>query len=363
MAGNWRTAAANENSAEALATAYDRGLVRLGEPVQADSQSTSEMGAGWLLLNARPLPARLNGFATSNICEQCFRPHYLVLQKSGHNVVAEISPDTINQEGAVVFASKSRKANEADIGRAWSMVRPGGTIIMAGEKIAGIASLRKWVARRTAVAGHFSKHHAQLFWVTRSDESWPVQEAGKKKQEYRISPGMFSADGPDDGSQLLAGYFDEHIGGHVADFGAGWGYLGTRLLECGAKVSVLDSYEAHWPSLIAAEANIDREGDGPETNFYWLDLTTEPITCTYDWIIMNPPFHVARASDPEIGAAFIRAAQDALKPRGNLLMVANRELPYEKVLAESFADFKILEENNKFKVFHAMRPRHKKGNT
>lgn len=363
MAGKWRTAAPNENSAEALATAHERGLVRLPEPVQADLQSTNELSPKWLMFNASPLPARLNDLTGSFISEQGFRPQYLALKNSGYDVVAEISAETTNQDGAIVFASRSRKLNETEFERAWSMVNPGGTIIMAGEKTAGIASLRKWVARRTAVAGNFSKHHAQLFWVTRSNDLWPAQNASNKKQKYTIAPGMFSADGPDEGSQLLAGHFDEQISGQVADFGAGWGYLGARLLECSDKISTLDSYEAHWPSLVATETNIKGDSEVPSNNFYWLDLTKETISNSYDWIIMNPPFHIARASDPEIGAAFIRAAQNALKPSGNLLMVANRELPYEKVLDTAFADVRILEENDKFKIFRAMRPQRIKGNT
>ena len=52
---------------------------------------------------------------------------------------------------------------------------------------------------------------------------------------------------------------------------------------------------------------------------------------------MNPPFHRGRAAEPEIGAGMIRAAAKALKPGGRLFMVANRQLPYETVLAAVFS--------------------------
>ncbi len=361
MSGKWRNAAPNENSANALATAVERDLITFPEPLPAIPEA--EANSRWLMLNACPLPARLSEFIGSFLCEQGFRPQYLSLEKAGYDVVAELPSQSEGHTGALVFASRSRKANEIEFARAWEMVRPGGTIVMAGEKTAGTSSLRKWVGRRTPIAGHFSKHHAQLFWVIRTDEQWRQGQVTNLVEDFEVAPGMFSADGPDAGSELLTGFLTDKISGEVADFGAGWGYLGAKLLEISGKVTTLDSYEAHWPSLKAVETNIKRIGSDADVNFFWLDLTAEPVGKRYDWIIMNPPFHVSRASESQIGAAFIRTAQNALKPSGSLLMVANRELPYEKVISVLFSDVQTLEENEKYKVFHASRPFKKKGNT
>ncbi|MEM7462864.1 MAG: class I SAM-dependent methyltransferase [Pseudomonadota bacterium] len=363
MPGKWRNAAPNENSANALATAVERGLIEFPDPIPAGTSSDNGADSRWLMLNAHRLPAPLMGFIGSFFCEQGFRPQYQALVEAGFDVVAEYPSQTEAHTGAIVFAGRSRKANELEFARAWSMVRPGGTIVMAGEKMAGIASLRKWAARQTPIAGNFSKHHAQLFWVIRTDEPCPLESTTSDDQDFDIAPGMFSADGPDAGSKLLAHFLSDKINGQVADFGAGWGYLGVKLLEVAGKVTTLDSYEAHWLSLKAAETNIRRVASDAVVNYYWHDLTAEPVGKRYDWIIMNPPFHVSRASDHEIGAAFIRAAQNALKPAGSLLMVANRELPYEKVLSGLFSDVQVLEESEKYRVFHASRPSKKKGNT
>ncbi len=70
---------------------------------------------------------------------------------------------------------------------------------------------------------------------------------------------------------------------------------------------------------------------------------------------MNPPFHDSHAANPELGVAFIKAAAKALKPGGKLLMVANRNLPYEASLSEEFASFTTLEENGRFKIIEAVR--------
>jgi 16S rRNA (guanine1207-N2)-methyltransferase len=70
---------------------------------------------------------------------------------------------------------------------------------------------------------------------------------------------------------------------------------------------------------------------------------------------MNPPFHAGRASEPDIGKAFVRAASSALKPGGRLLMVANRKLPYEHTLAQAFRRVLPVADQDGFKVIEAVR--------
>ncbi len=73
----------------------------------------------------------------------------------------------------------------------------------------------------------------------------------------------------------------------------------------------------------------------------------------YDTVIMNPPFHEGRVTDVSLGQAFIAAAASRLKPGGRLLMVANRQLPYETTLKGLFKNVTLLEEANGFKIFDA----------
>ena len=72
---------------------------------------------------------------------------------------------------------------------------------------------------------------------------------------------------------------------------------------------------------------------------------------------MNPPFHVGRDGNPALGQSFIRAAAKLLKPSGRLWMVANRHLPYEQVLDDSFRDVSALPASGGFKLFKASRPK------
>src|SRR5262249_35502417 len=139
--------------------------------------------------------------------------------------------------------------------------------------------------------------------------------------------------------------------GHIADFGCGWGYLGREVLARSAGITGIDLIDAEYRAIEAARANV---GDA-RASFHWLDLATEAMPSTYHAVICNPPFHAGRAAEPTLGQNFIGAVARALKPSGRFYMVANRGLPYEAHLTANFASFKTLIDNNKFRVFLAIR--------
>jgi 16S rRNA (guanine1207-N2)-methyltransferase len=289
------------------------------------------------------------------LCEQGFRPAFLRLEQAGHNVVPELADDVGAFFGALVFLGRNSAQNENAVCRAWNRVEDGGAVIVVGEKTQGIAPLRKRVAIRTEILDGFAKHHAQLFRISRSGGTWPEKPLLREVGGYLIGDGMFSAEGPDSGSASLAAGFDGRISGRVADLGAGWGYLGCMLVETGGHIDRLDSIEADWRSLQAARHNLRVCAPGLQQEFHWLDVASERLPHNYDWVVMNPPFHTGRGSAPAIGQAFIAVAAAVLRPGGRLLLVANRNLPYEASLARHFRDCVLLGEDGRYKRYEARR--------
>jgi 16S rRNA (guanine1207-N2)-methyltransferase len=333
-------------------------LKTLFHPLESEALAVPGRGQRALFLGAEPgfhLPAE---FGAELFLTQGFRPFTRGLEASGYAVgpVAEGA----GYDLLLVLCGRHRGENERRIADALERVKPGGTILVAGSKEDGIASLRKRVGELVEIQGHLPKHHGVAFWFSRPADPSPAVEALRECNGERLvdgrfhtAPGMFSADEIDAGSRLLVTNLPQEISGAVADFCAGWGYLAAELAERHSKITVLDLYEADFASLEAARRNLVATSVAPR--FLWQDLLTEEVRNRYDLIVMNPPFHKGRAAEPDIGRGMIKAAAAALKPGGRLYMVANRQLPYERTLAEVFSSHAEIARDGLFKVFTARR--------
>lgn len=290
---------------------------------------------------------------------QGFRPFYLKLEQAGCAVVPD-APQETEVDWAFVRLGRHRGRNEVRIADALRRLKPGGRIIAAGGKTDGAASLRKRIAALGADIGHAARNHGVVFWLDAGDDRARLADliepepAALVDGRFRTAPGMFSHGRVDPGSELLARHFAGLEVENAADFCAGWGYLSARLLEESSGLRQLHLYEADHASLEAASANVATTGQCTP-DFRWQDLLCEPVENRYELIVMNPPFHTGRKAEPDIGRALIGTAASALVPRGRLLMVANRQLPYEQALGPAFSSWKTLAEEGGFKLFDATR--------
>ncbi|NIZ11607.1 class I SAM-dependent methyltransferase [Pseudooceanicola sp. HF7] len=223
-----------------------------------------------------------------------------------------------------------------------------GPVIVDGQKEDGVDSLLKDCRRRASVEGPINKAHGKLFWFTDGDfADWAEGPAREATPGFITRPGVFSADGVDPASALLAEVLPP-LKGRVADLGAGWGWLAAQVLRQPG-VTALDLVEADHGALDCARRNITDE----RARFHWDDARRWQPEVKLDAVVMNPPFHTARSQDPELGRAFIRAASAMLRPQGQLFMVANAHLGYEGVLDEGFASVEALGGTRSFKLFRA----------
>ena len=256
---------------------------------------------------------------------------------------------------AIVCLPRSREAARALIARAAAEVLPGGWIAVDGQKTDGIDTALKDLRARVALSESLSKAHGKLAFFAAGVDLADWLAVPHQVEGYRTLPGVFSADGPDRGSVLLAAALPAKLGGKVADLGAGWGFLATEILKRPG-VKRLDLVEAEADALDCAKVNVS----DPRARFHWADATTWRPETLLDVIVTNPPFHAGREADPALGAAFIRAARRMLAPSGELWLVANRHLPYDGVLADSFLEVRVVVTDAGFRVIHAIKPRRAK---
>ncbi|MEO1700710.1 MAG: methyltransferase [Pseudomonadota bacterium] len=290
-------------------------------------------------------------------CVQAWRDRHLSLAGAGYETTDKLESIRGHYAFALVMLSKHRAEARADIVTATRLVTPGGPIIIGGPKKVGAASIRKSVGETVEIEASFSKSHWQVFIIRagadanieQADAATPVPVPG-----FETGPGMFSHAEVDPGSQLLAESLPHGSLGHLADFGCGWGYLSVEALNRGRAQSVT-MIDAHAPSLEAARKNLLAHHPGSVASTHWLDIAREDPPSRFDTIIMNPPFHTEQETNVNLGVTFIERAARSAKPGGQLLMVANRHLPYENVLERCFRRWSTLQSNNRFKVFAAFR--------
>ncbi|MDQ6436182.1 class I SAM-dependent methyltransferase [Mesorhizobium sp. LHD-90] len=311
-----------------------------------------------LFLGAEPGFRLPEGFAARLSLVQGFRPSFRTLEKAGYDVSPV--PEGENYDAALVLCGRHRGENEIRLAEAVARTNPGGLIVVAGGKDDGVASLRKRVGALVQIDGHLPKSHGVVFWLRRPAEPGSAlaglraeAETGLVEGRFKTAPGMFSHDRVDPGSKLLAANLPADLAGHLADFCAGWGYLAAEVAARCEKVRSIDLYEADHASLEATRRNL--ADSSVPLRFFWHDLADEPVKERYDAIVMNPPFHTGRQAEPSLGQAIIKAAAGALKPGGRLLLVANRQLPYERTISEHFSSLAEIAGDNRFKVIAARR--------
>jgi 16S rRNA (guanine1207-N2)-methyltransferase len=313
--------------------------------------------ARFLFLNAALPPVSDHRWQGPLNCVQGFRVDFLALQRAGYQVTPQQGDGTFS--GALVLLGKHRALNRRNIYDALERTLPGGPVLIAGVKNLGVQAMRKELAEFLPLEQTLSKNHAQVFWCLRP-ESWISPPAAAPETissegaQFETAPGMFSHRAADAGSHMLARHFGD-VKGKAADFGAGWGYLAAMLLKSAPAVTALDLYEADFAALEAAKTNIRECKSQTQVGFHWQDLLSEPVNAPYDTVIMNPPFHTGRSAEASIGQLMIAAAAKSLKPGGRLMMVANRELPYEDTLQRVFRRFERIEESRQYKIIRAVK--------
>lgn len=342
---------APEAALSALFVPFDAGLLQLPPDGRA------------LFLRARSGVPLREVAQPGWLCEQGFLPFADELARCGLRVGEPAAGETFPL--VLLLPSRQRDEARALFARALDHLAPGGTLVASMAKAEGAKSGEADLARLAGAVGNLSKHHCRVFWTTPAPDAidralqgeWRALDAPRETADgWWSRPGLFAWDRVDRASALLAEHIPADLDGRVADLGAGYGYLATRLIARCPGIAALDLYEAEARALEPARRNVvlalQAAGRELPVNVHWHDVT-RGLPQRHDAIVSNPPFHLGRADLPELGRAFIASAADALSPSGRLLIVANRHLPYEALLGARFADVRQLALQDGFKVIEA----------
>lgn len=279
-----------------------------------------------------------------------FRPAYDAFVAEGYEVAT--APEGL-YAAAMVCLPRARGAARARIAEAAAHLPLGAPLIVDGQKTDGIDAMLRELRGRVPLGEPVAKAHGKLAALAAPGPQlfadWMAAPVSLP-DGFVTLPGLFSADGIDPGSALLAAALPAKLPARVVDLGAGWGYL-ARAVLAREGVAEVHLVEAEAEALDCARQNVT----DPRARFHWADATRMKLG-PVDAVVMNPPFHTGRAADPGLGLAFIRAAAGMLTASGALWMVANRHLPYAGALAEAFRDVEEIGGDSRFRLTRAARP-------
>ncbi len=262
------------------------------------------------------------------------------------------------------FATKFATENIATIGRYIQQLNPSGTFITVIANKTGASKLGKDISKLISEFDNSSKAKCRIYQTSLTTATYDKNLAKKcaklsqpkaiKDTELLTVPGVFSADKIDTGSALMAEILkQEQWYGSVADLGSAYGYLSHVILSTPRqKMKNLCLYELDQKALDCAKLNLSAFDNKIE--YHWIDVTQNvPHQCSFDTVVMNPPFHAAQDASFTLGKRFIEQAANILKPGGTLYLVANLHLPYEKEIQDRFRSHRLLKEQDGFKIFLA----------
>ena len=251
------------------------------------------------------------------------------------------------------------------IGRALHQLHDKGLLLCIAANDAGGKNIEKWMKGVGLTPQSLSKNKCRIVWAYKQDvnkdavftyiEGGSPMILGQDDLNFATQAGIYGWNKIDRGSKLLIDNLPNSITGKGADFGAGYGYLSHQILTH-QKINTLDVIEADYNALLCAQENLKDFTIQNQVNYQWFDLSKDiPAGKNLDFIIMNPPFHEGKQTKHSLGQTFITNAAKALRAGGWLYMVANIQLPYERVLEQPFTHVEKICQEQGYKILFAQK--------
>ena len=164
---------------------------------------------------------------------------------------------------------------------------------------------------------------------------------------------VFSREQVDVGARLLLKQLPECNQQQVIDLGCGNGILGIQTLLNNPEAHLTFVDESYMAVESARQNLMNAQGHTDNASFVVSNCLDEVLMKQRnfaDHILCNPPFHQQNVITDHIAYQMFTDSKKALKPGGQVRIVANRHLDYPHKLNKLFDGHEVLASNSKFSV-------------
>ncbi len=265
--------------------------------------------------------------------------------------------------------SKEKPVVHYLIGEARRLLRPGGALILLGDKGEGIRTY----AKKAQVCLGGSRREQKLgkdSWCAEIGLAAEVGDCPEHQQytelrpvceddqrQYWSKPGLFGWNKIDRGSALLVEQLPAMLAaewpprGSVLDLGCGFGYLALNVATASTRLVCSDNNAA---ALRACRYNLDKAG--LEHAEVVAANAGDRLQPGFDLLVCNPPFHSGFSVDGDLTDRFLEAARRLLATNGTACFVVNQHIPLERKAAGLFADIHTFLDSGQFKLVRLRKP-------
>jgi 16S rRNA (guanine1207-N2)-methyltransferase len=254
----------------------------------------------------------------------------------------------------ILFNPKAKDRLDWWLGQISASMSAGQKIWLVGENNSGIKSIPKRLKDFFHCEKLDTARHCALYELTPSGQPMSVvepKEFNHMGNNFIGYPGVFSAGRLDKGTEVLLSVLPQ-LKGNVLEFGAGCGVL-TAALASQDKTTHVDAVEIDMLGVMSAIANLKTAQLDSKSSVIWSAGIENLPKKTYDVIVTNPPFHKGINTEYGPTERFFEQANQWLRPKGQIIWVANDFLNYQSMLNKAFKTPVTLAHVKGFRVLSA----------
>lgn len=354
--------------------------------MQPETSLLQRLAGNWphdhalLLINPPDTPADYDRLCIAGVLHEQYDQHLRWTQAASDRLpvwfATHLSAEQMpSYDRVILFLPKGKARLQAQLHWLAAACRPGTQIVLIGAIKSGIKSagrllspycdpVQKLDAARhcQAIAGTLrpDSEVTAAAGISTMMQSWSLAAADlvagdavhdlPETMSIATLPGVFASGRLDAGSELLlqtlvTAQASLPRSGALLDYACGSGVLAAVVHQLLPKLSVTAVDVDAW-ALAACRCTL---ADVPDIDIR-PSATAGDVPGRYELIISNPPFHRQFQQTTSITAGFLQQLPQLLSRHGQCWLVANRFLPYERMLAASRLNHAEVAANAEYKL-------------